>query len=162
MYASPAFTSNAIFATRPKFELSLLFGACPGVPYWARNFPSCVNLRMCESPAPFPPIQTLSLSSSVTPWLELGHWNPSPGPPHAFTRLPSGSNSRMGGAERQHSPMGGVAFAPASVRWFSVESPRWMMNTWSRESTPTPIVEPRIQWLGSGLGHMGSTSNRGA
>src|SRR6185503_18602330 len=27
---------------------------------------------------------------------------------------------------------------------------------------PTPITEPRIQWLGSGLGHIGSTSNRGA
>ena len=36
------------------------------------------------------------------------------------------------------------------------------MKTWSRESTPTPMVEPRIQWLGSGLGQSGSTSKMGA
>jgi hypothetical protein len=37
-----------------------------------------------------------------------------------------------------------------------------MMYTWSRESMPTPITEPRIQWFGSGFGHIGSTSKRGA
>src|SRR5262245_34985723 len=37
-----------------------------------------------------------------------------------------------------------------------------MIQTWSRESTETPIVQPRIQWFGSGFGHNGSTSKRGA
>src|SRR6185436_8324561 len=37
-----------------------------------------------------------------------------------------------------------------------------MIQTWSRESTDTPIVEPKTQWFGSGFGHSGSTSNRGA
>ena len=37
-----------------------------------------------------------------------------------------------------------------------------MIQTWSRESTDTPIVDPKIQWFGSGFGHSGSTSNRGA
>src|SRR3990172_2301518 len=95
-------------------------------------------------------------------WLDDGHTYPSPGPPQDPTRLPSGSNSRMGGAAAQHSAMGGVRVAPASVRWLSVASPRWMMNTWSLESTPTPMAEPSSQWLGSGLGQKGSTSNSGA
>src|SRR5206468_13063800 len=34
--------------------------------------------------------------------------------------------------------------------------------TWSRSSTPTPMTLPSTQWLGSGLGHIGSTSNDGA
>src|ERR1700676_3672008 len=37
-----------------------------------------------------------------------------------------------------------------------------MIHTWSLASTDTPMVFPNIQWLGSGLGHMGSTSKRGA
>src|SRR5688500_16295074 len=37
-----------------------------------------------------------------------------------------------------------------------------MIQTWSRESTERPIVEPNTQWSGSGLGQNGSTSNRGA
>src|SRR5262245_36597139 len=37
-----------------------------------------------------------------------------------------------------------------------------MIQTWSRESTDTPIVEPSSQWFGSGLGQNGSTSKRGA
>src|SRR5262245_9813228 len=37
-----------------------------------------------------------------------------------------------------------------------------MIQTWSRESTETPIVEPKTQWFGSGFGQKGSTSNRGA
>ena len=36
------------------------------------------------------------------------------------------------------------------------------VHTWSCASTDTPIVEPSSQWFGSGLGHKGSTSNRGA
>ena len=112
--------------------------------------------------APFPPIQMLSLLSTVRPWFDSGQSWPGPGPPQELTRLPSGSNSRIGGAAVQHSPIGGVAAAPDSVRGLSVACPRWMMNTWSRESTPTPMVEPRIQWLGSGLGQSGSTSKAGA
>ena len=37
-----------------------------------------------------------------------------------------------------------------------------MIQTLSCASTDTPMVWPRIQWLGRGLGHIGSTSNRGA
>src|ERR1700675_356786 len=37
-----------------------------------------------------------------------------------------------------------------------------MIQTRSRESTETPTTDPRIQWLGSGFGHKGSTSKRGA
>src|SRR3990172_1887865 len=129
------------------------------------SLPSCVNLSRCESmvPAggggggggiggggeggwveslgqvPLPPIQTLSLWSMEIPWLDEGQTYPVPGPPQEFTRLPSGSNSRMGGAAAQHSAMGGVRAAPASVRWLSVGSPRWMMNTSSLQSTPPPI-----------------------
>src|SRR5690606_29088086 len=68
----------------------------------------------------------------------------------------------MGGAGAQHSPVGGSTAAPASVRSLSVARPRWTMNTWSRESTPTPMVEPRTQLFGSGLGQRGSTSKIGA
>src|SRR5574341_2038422 len=138
------------------------------MPICISSFPSWLNLRICEStvrataqtPAvtkeslqvPLPPIHTLSLWSMEMPWFDVGQTYPSPGPPHDATRLPSGSNSRMGGAAAQHSAIGGFRVAPASVRWLSVGSPRWMMNTWSFESTPTPMVEPRIQWLGRGLG----------
>ena len=31
---------------------------------------------------------------------------------------------------------------------------------WSRASTPTPMVDPRTQWFGSGFGQKGSTSKR--
>ena len=37
-----------------------------------------------------------------------------------------------------------------------------MIQTWSRESTETPIVEPKTQWFGSGFGQNGSTSKIGA
>src|SRR5687767_3164873 len=37
-----------------------------------------------------------------------------------------------------------------------------MIQMWSCASTDTPIVDPRTQWLGSGFGHRGSTSKRGA
>jgi len=37
-----------------------------------------------------------------------------------------------------------------------------MIQTWSRESTETPIVEPKSQWFGSGFGQSGSTVKRGA
>ena len=57
--------------------------------------------------------------------------------------------------------MGGSRVAPISLTSLKVVW-RWMMKTWSRESTPTPMVEPRIQWLGSGLGQSGSTSKMGA
>ena len=45
---------------------------------------------------------------------------------------------------------------PASV------DARWTIQMWSWASTSTPMVEPSSQWLGSGLGHSGSTSNIGA
>src|SRR5262245_38278721 len=37
-----------------------------------------------------------------------------------------------------------------------------MIQTLSFASTATPIVAPITQWFGSGFGHIGSTSNRGA
>ena len=95
------------------------------------------------------------------PWLEAGHSYSSLGPPQPATKLPSGSNSTIGGAGRQHSPVGGSAAAPTSVRGFKLAC-RWITNTWSRESTPTPTTEPNNQWLGNGFGQNGSTSKRGA
>ena len=115
---------------------------------------------MCVSLGPLPPIQMLSMGSTEIPWLEPGQMYSSEGPPQEFTRLPSGSNSSTGGAARQHSPIGGSASAPPSVR--SVRLPRWTMNTWSRESTPTPTADPSTMWSGSGLGQNGSTTKIGA
>ena len=37
-----------------------------------------------------------------------------------------------------------------------------MTQTWSRESTDNPMVEPMSQWFGNGFGQNGSTSNMGA
>src|SRR5437016_2436513 len=37
-----------------------------------------------------------------------------------------------------------------------------MIQIWSLPSTDTPMTLPRSQWFGSGLGHIGSTSNLGA
>src|SRR5258707_8075508 len=37
-----------------------------------------------------------------------------------------------------------------------------MIQTLSLASTATPIVAPMTQWFGSGFGHIGSTSKRGA
>src|SRR5579871_219128 len=37
-----------------------------------------------------------------------------------------------------------------------------MIQIWSRASTETPMTLPMTQWLGSGFGHIGSTSKRGA
>ena len=65
------------------------------------------------------------------------------------------------GAGMQHVPVGVFLPALASVSTFS-DCWRWMIQTWSRESTDTPIVEPSTQWFGSGFGQNGSTSKRGA
>src|SRR5688572_17704988 len=65
------------------------------------------------------------------------------------------------GAGMQQVPAGVFMPALASVCAFS-DCWRWMIQTWSRESTETPIVEPSNQWLGRGFGQNGSTSNRGA
>ena len=61
----------------------------------------------------------------------------------------------------QHVPAGVFLPALASVSRFS-DCCRWMIQTWSRESTDTPIVEPSTQWFGNGFGQNGSTSKRGA
>src|SRR5262245_37523329 len=61
----------------------------------------------------------------------------------------------------QHSPVGLFLPALASVSRFS-DWWRWMIHTWSRESTDNPMVEPSSQWFGSGFGQNGSTSKRGA
>ena len=37
----------------------------------------------------------------------------------------------------------------------SVAEPRWIIQTWSRSSTETPIDEPSTQWFGSGFGQYG-------
>ena len=76
---------------------------------------------------PFPPIQTLSLVDGdpvigKRPDMSLRGAAPE------LTRLPSGSNSRTGGAARRHSGRGSVS-RPASVRAVSVGNPRWTMNT---------------------------------
>ena len=42
--------SNEILATRPKCVVSLLAVGWPGTPICIRKWPSCVNLRICESP----------------------------------------------------------------------------------------------------------------
>ncbi len=50
----------------PGLAPKVIGGCCrwppfPGMPICRSSLPSCVNLRMCESPLPLPPIQTLSL-----------------------------------------------------------------------------------------------------
>ena len=72
-------------------------------------------------------------------------------------RAVAGSLSRVSQVIR----LGGFVAAPISVLVLKL-SGRWMMNTWSRESTVTPIADPMSQWFGSGLGQSGSTSNVGA
>src|SRR6185437_11831388 len=84
----------------------------------------------------------------------------SPGPPQWPIRSPSSLNSRTGGAAAQQSAFLGCMVAYCSLA--SSEPWRWMIQIWSLESTDTPITEPITQWFGSGFGHIGSTSNRGA
>src|SRR2546423_1874673 len=116
---------------------------------------------MAGIPPPLPPIQTLPLLSIEIPWFDEGHtyFLSDGGPPHAATTLPAGSNSITGGAGTQHSL--NFDLAPISDKESNV-SARCTMKMWSRSSTPTPITLPSTQWFGSGLGHIGSTSKRGA
>ena len=66
----------------------------------------------------------------------------------------------MGGAAKQQaSANGGSSAAGIS---FGARLPRCTIQTWSSESTETPMVEPSSQLLGSGFGQNGSTSNSGA
>ena len=66
----------------------------------------------------------------------------------------------MGGAAKQQaSANGGSSAAGIS---FGARLPRCTIQTWSSESTETPIVEPSSQLFGSGFGQNGSTSNSGA
>ena len=75
------------------------------------------------------------------------------------------SDERAGAIEREHRRRrsaaglrpGGVALSPASVRRFSESTPRWTTQMRSAASTATPVTDPRIQPLGSGLGHSRST-----
>ena len=93
------------------------------------------------------------------PWFPVGQSYPGPGPPQLRTRLPAASNARTGGAPAQHSPvLSSNAFSLSA----SVAELRWTIQTTSWSSAQTPIVCPRIQWLGIGFGQNGSTSNRGA
>ena len=57
-------------------------------------------------------------------------------------RGPAWSNSSTGGAPAQHSP---VFISSAFSLLASVDELRWMIQTWPRESTSTPIVEPKSQ-----------------
>src|SRR5438876_59747 len=91
------------------------------------NLPACVNLSTRPSVAPFPPIHTIPLPSTVMPWFDSGHSKPSPGPPQDDTRLPAASNSRTGGAPLQHSPVGGLSSAPRSLL-FKLAELRWMIQ----------------------------------
>src|SRR5512145_1734984 len=83
--------------------------------------------------------------------------DPSPNEP---TTLPCGSNSTTEGAAWQHSPRGGFCTRPSSSS-VSV-SGRCVTHTCWRASTNTPVIDPKIQLLGSSSGHDGSTWNRGA
>src|ERR1700687_1384083 len=59
----------------------------------------------------------------------------------------------------QQSPGGGV-----TVRYFSSSASvlgRWLIQTWSCESTATPENSPKVQLLGSAFGQGGYTSNVG-
>ena len=62
--ASSPFWSKEIFVTREKCDLLLESTPCPASPTCIRKRPSRVNLRMWESPWPFPPIQMLSMGST--------------------------------------------------------------------------------------------------
>ena len=57
---------------RPKLSRLRLSGARPATPTCSRNCPSLVNFRACESAAPLPPTQTLSMWSTVMPWFDDG------------------------------------------------------------------------------------------
>ena len=57
----------------------------------------------------------------------------------------------------QHRP---VLLSPAASMASGLA--RWTIHTWSSASTDTPMVWPSCQPFGRGLGHAGSTSNRGA
>src|SRR5258708_36964693 len=57
--------------------------------------------------------------------------------PHAFTTLPSGSNSITGAAETESSVSGELT-----------RLPRVTMNTWSCESTQVPATSPVDHGLG--------------
>src|SRR5260370_41990427 len=65
-----------------------------------------------------------------------------------------------GGADLQHAATGGLSSAPFSLL-FSVELPRWTIQTLSCASIETPIVMPSNPSLGNGFGHSGSTSKIG-
>src|SRR5687767_14945975 len=90
-----------------------------------------------------------------------GHCETSCDPsPNELTTLPCGSNSTTVGAAWQHSPNGGFCTSPSSS---SVRvSGRCVTQTCCRESTYTPVMDPKIQLFGSSRGHDGSTRNCGA
>jgi len=76
------------------------------------QLPSRVNFRML-SPRPVPDIQTFP-SRSTLMVCSPGQPGTYPGPPQPWTRLPSGSNSRIDGPAIQQSVRGGLVDAPFS------------------------------------------------
>ena len=135
-----------------------------GAPNCSRNLPSCVNFRMWASlgvVAADPDVALVVDGDAVVrrrPLVALA--GPAPAADQVaggieleHRRRGAGSTRRRGERSRRR---------PISVRALSVLPPRWMIHTWSRASTRQPMVEPRSQWLGSGLGQSGSTSKRGA
>src|ERR1700737_2854317 len=114
-------------AARPTDVLELLSGGPSNEPpIIIRNLPSRVNSSSMRSVGPLPDSHTLSSSSTKIPCSLAGqthagatHLLGSSGPPQAWSRLPSASNSMTDGAGLQQSErglvrVGGLGTAPFS------------------------------------------------
>src|SRR5262245_49943198 len=149
----------AMLATLPSWVVSMLLVTGVTLPNCFMNFPSRENFSSCASLSELPVSQTWFLESTRMPCSLTGQSGCVPGPPQAWTRLPSASNSITEGAGAQHRERLGVAVAPLSAS-FS-ERGRWKTQMWSWASTVMPPIWPMTQLLGSCFGHDASTLNCG-
>src|SRR5215471_13612605 len=78
---------------------------------------------------------------------DCGHPGTISGLPQALSRLPAVSNSKMAGAGLQHSA------SPLATLSSLRSRGRLSTQIWSFLSTNRPVMPPRIQWFGRGLGH---------
>src|SRR5262245_40257472 len=121
------------------------------------NFPSFVNFRMLSCAA-VPAIHTKPCRSTSTVCSAVGQRGWYPGPPHAWTTLPSWSISMTSGPRMQQSispfvpPISsGLAFAA-----------RLRNHTWSSGDILMPVTCCILHRLGKGFGQNGSTLYIGA
>src|SRR5580700_4780249 len=90
------------------------------------------------------------------PCSTLGQSYPLPGPPQDFKRFPSWSNSRTGGAGKQHIAWRGELGSALISSGVSLPG-RCKTQIWFWLSTFIPPIWPTIQLLGNSLGQEGST-----